>query len=113
MNLVREKVQQLCEARGLKVRELEEKSGCQKNYINGLTSAGTFPSLERIYKICEVLQVSVPEFLEGPHFKDLSITEKEFLETYNSMPNRYKWTFKNFVEVLSLNKTCIRSEDKI
>lgn len=111
MNVVKEKVQQLCYERGWTVRQLEEKSGLSKDYMGRLTSVGAFPSLENLYKICEVFQISVPEFLEAPYLKNLSAREEEFLETYNNL-YRHKGMFHALLEGLSQNETCIQNEDR-
>lgn len=97
---VTERIKKLIEKKGITRKELEEKTGIKKTAIHNYLVENKLPGTEALYKIAQVLGVSIEYLLTG-ETTELNEKEKKLLEDYRNSP-------KNIQEIvdktLALNK---------
>lgn len=97
---VTERLKKLIEKKGITRKELEEKTGIKKTAIHNYLVENKLPGTEAIYKLAQILGVSINYLLTG-ETTELNEKEKKLLEDYRNSP-------KNIQEIvdktLALNK---------
>lgn len=97
---VTERLKKLIEKKGITRKELEEKTGIKKTAIHNYLVENKLPGTEAIYKLAQILGVSISYLLTG-ETTELNEKEKKLLEDYKNSP-------KNIQEIvdktLALNK---------
>lgn len=100
-NIFAERIKILCKERNLTRRELAQKAGFSSNVLS--LSGGSAPSLKNLYKICDVLEISIADFLQGNYVENITPVEMEFLDCYSKILRREQWLIKEFIKTLCIN----------
>lgn len=82
---VTERLKKLIEKKGITRKELEEKTGIKKTAIHNYLVENKLPGTEALYKLAQVLGVSISYLLTG-ETTELNTKEKKLLEDYRNSP---------------------------
>lgn len=82
---VTERLKKLIEKKGITRKELEEKTGIKKTAIHNYLVENKLPGTEALYKLAQVLGVSISYLLTG-ETTELNAKEKKLLEDYRNSP---------------------------
>ena len=101
---VTERLKKLIEKKGITRKELEEKTGIKKTAIHNYLVENKLPGTEALYKLAQVLGVSISYLLTG-ETTELNAKEKKLLEDYRNSPKDVQEIVD---KTLALNKKIIQ-----
>lgn len=67
-----DRIHELCESRGISLNKLSIMCGMTQSTLSNITSGRSKnPTVSTIKKICDGLDISLTDFFDSDHFKDL------------------------------------------
>ena len=71
-NAVRNRIIQLCEARGITINKLSTICGITQSTLNNIVNTGSNnPTISTVAKICDGLEITIREFFNHAIFEDI------------------------------------------
>lgn len=112
MNKLHNKIADLCRSQGISLKTLAEKADIPAYSFSSLYNEYSYFGLEKLYKICKVLQVSVSDMLEGQYFSNLLPSEKRFLQAYYKLVHQHRLGIDEILATLTKCPQCIHFEEE-
>jgi len=71
-NAVRNRIIQLCEARGITINKLSTICGITQSTLNNIVNTGSNnPTISTVAKVCDGLEITIREFFNHAIFEDI------------------------------------------
>lgn len=99
--MIGEKIKTLRQKQKLSISELAERAGVAKSYLSSIErNIQSNPSIQFIEKVCQALNVSVDELMQGDSLEGMEKLDDEWLDILHEAINSgvSKEQFKEYIE---------------
>lgn len=93
------KIKNLCEERGIKIRDLLKSAGLSLHIIDDWESNIANPSIPALLQICKVLNITL-EYLFQNDELTLTASQKKLLDQWKVLDPKEKKAIKNYIKAM-------------